>query len=120
MTTKIDINNIYPPENEIRTDSSPYDEYYEVLKNTFDLNNIKTPKFINDVPRSIDKFNSSLIPSNERIVRIIIKDLDLKIDKGEVFGVIGKNGSGKSTLVKLIAGIVIGGLPQILVWFYNI
>lgn len=42
MTTKIDINNIYPPENEIRTDSSPYDEYYEVLKNTFDLNNIKT------------------------------------------------------------------------------
>ena len=37
MTTKIDINNIYPPENEIRTDSSPYDEYYEVLKHTFDL-----------------------------------------------------------------------------------
>jgi hypothetical protein len=42
MNTRVDINNIYPPENEIRTDSRPYDEYYKILLNTFDFTQIKS------------------------------------------------------------------------------
>lgn len=34
-----------------------------------------------------------------------LKNINLKIEKGDVIGVIGKNGSGKSTLLKTIAGI---------------
>ena len=35
----------------------------------------------------------------------IIKGLNLKINKGEVVGIMGPNGSGKSTLLRVIAGI---------------
>ena len=41
----------------------------------------------------------------------IIHSVDLKIDRGELVGVIGANGSGKSTLLKSVIGIssILGG-----------
>jgi ABC-type polysaccharide/polyol phosphate transport system ATPase subunit len=35
-----------------------------------------------------------------------LKDINLKIDKGQTIGFIGRNGSGKSTLLKLISRII--------------
>lgn len=35
-----------------------------------------------------------------------IKNVNLKVGKGEIVGVMGKNGSGKSTLMKLVSGVV--------------
>lgn len=35
-----------------------------------------------------------------------LKDVDLKVSKGEVLGIVGKNGSGKSTLLKLICRVL--------------
>ena len=35
-----------------------------------------------------------------------ISKLDLKVEKGEILGVIGPNGSGKTTLFNLISGLL--------------
>lgn len=35
-----------------------------------------------------------------------LKDIDLQVEKGDTFGIIGRNGSGKSTLLQIIAGTV--------------
>lgn len=38
--------------------------------------------------------------------KIIYKDLNLKIKKGSVFGILGKNGVGKSTLINILMGYI--------------
>lgn len=37
---------------------------------------------------------------------IVLQDLDLEINKGEIIGLLGPNGEGKSTLVKILAGLI--------------
>lgn len=37
--------------------------------------------------------------------KVIIKDIDLAVRKGEVFGYIGRNGTGKSTTISCIVGL---------------
>ncbi|MCY9452157.1 ATP-binding cassette domain-containing protein, partial [Bacillus haynesii] len=38
--------------------------------------------------------------------KLILKSINLKIEKGKVYGLLGPNGAGKSTLLKCILGIV--------------
>lgn len=49
---------------------------------------------IKDVSKSYDKKNK------------IIKDLNLKIEDGEIFGFLGPNGAGKSTTIKMMTGVL--------------
>ncbi len=44
-------------------------------------------------------------PIHERGPEFILSDFNLRLERGEVVGVIGPNGSGKSTVLRLIAGI---------------
>lgn len=37
---------------------------------------------------------------------LALKDVDLKVKKGEAWGLVGTNGAGKSTLLKLICGVL--------------
>ena len=38
--------------------------------------------------------------------KLAVNNLNLKINDGEVFGLIGSNGAGKSTTIKMITGII--------------
>lgn len=46
---------------------------------------------------------------------VALEDVNLKIRKGEVHGLIGKNGAGKSTLVSIISGIISPSKGKILI-----
>ncbi|MDI9638821.1 ABC transporter ATP-binding protein [Kamptonema cortianum] len=38
----------------------------------------------------------------------VVKDLNLQVDRGEIFGFLGPNGAGKTTTIKILLGIIYG------------
>ena len=36
---------------------------------------------------------------------LVLKDINIEIDKGEIFGLVGHSGAGKSTLLRCINGL---------------
>jgi ABC-type multidrug transport system ATPase subunit len=38
--------------------------------------------------------------------RVALRDLDLEIEVGEIFGYVGPNGAGKTTTLRLLAGML--------------
>ena len=45
----------------------------------------------------------------------VLKSIDLEIDRGQVYGLIGKNGAGKTTLIRIITRLMnpSGGIVQL-------
>ena len=45
----------------------------------------------------------------------VLKDINLKISKGKIIGLLGKNGTGKTTLIKLINDLLTPTSGEILI-----
>ena len=48
---------------------------------------------------------SNLVKTYRRAKEPALKGISFEVEKGEVFGLIGKNGAGKSTTIKCLMGI---------------
>jgi ABC-2 type transport system ATP-binding protein len=49
-----------------------------------------------------------------------LKNVNLEIDRGEIFALLGPNGAGKTTLINVVCGIVNASAGEVLVDGYNI
>ena len=57
--------------------------------------------------RNHTKSNSTKLSKKDyKYKKTILKDINFKVFKGDIVGIIGQNGSGKSTLLSIIAGII--------------
>ena len=47
--------------------------------------------------------------------KLVLQDINLKIPRGKIIGLLGKNGAGKSTLIKLMNDLLIPTTGEILI-----
>ncbi len=52
-----------------------------------------------------DRLFEILLRKNLSYEKVALKDINLKVRKGEALGIVGENGAGKSTLLSIISGI---------------
>lgn len=82
--------------------------YLENVSKTFQIREYKSYTIREKVGRIF-------LPNPKKRVNAL-RDINLKIDQGEFFGIIGHNGSGKSTLMNIMAGLYLpdkGGIAKI-------
>ena len=48
-----------------------------------------------------------------------LKNLNLEVKEGEIFGLLGPNGAGKSTFINILAGLVTKTSGDVDVWGFN-
>jgi ABC-2 type transport system ATP-binding protein len=54
----------------------------------------------------IDGVSKAFVVGRNKKAVAAITDVDLRLERGEIHGVLGANGSGKSTLIRLISGLL--------------
>ena len=49
-----------------------------------------------------------------------LKQIDLEVPRGSIFGLLGPNGAGKSTFINILAGLVVKTAGEVEVWGFDI
>lgn len=68
----------------------------------------------------IKSLNKTYAAANKQEEKVALKNIDLAIPKGSIFGLLGPNGAGKSTLINILAGLVIKTAGDVKIWDENL
>jgi lipopolysaccharide transport system ATP-binding protein len=68
------------------------------------INFIKSPYRNYQKLRNLSNFRD--IGNNDKDILWALKNISFEVNKGDVFGIVGKNGAGKSTMLKILSRIV--------------
>ncbi len=67
----------------------------------------------------ISKLRKTYAGSNGAPAKDALRDVDLSIPAGSIFGLLGPNGAGKSTLINILAGLVNKSAGQVRIWGFD-
>ena len=73
-----------------------------------------------DYAVDIKNLNKTYAASRIGGEKIALKDVNLQIPRGSIFGLLGPNGAGKSTMINIMAGLVIKSSGSVNIWGYDI
>ncbi|MCB1529484.1 MAG: ABC transporter ATP-binding protein [Rhodospirillales bacterium] len=68
----------------------------------------------------IKSLNKTYAASGKAARKVALKDVDLSIPKGSIFGLLGPNGAGKSTIINIMAGLVVKTSGSVKIWDMDI
>jgi len=74
--------------------------------------NKKNVLYVKDLNKNYSKNSSKSVQA--------IKNLNLEVKEGEIFGLLGPNGAGKSTFINILAGTTIKTSGEVNVWGFNL
>ena len=74
--------------------------------------NKKNVLYVIDLNKTYSKNSSKSVDA--------IKNLNLEVKEGEIFGLLGPNGAGKSTFINILAGTTIKTSGEVNVWGFNL
>ena len=72
----------------------------------------KNVLYVKDLNKTYSKNSSKSVHA--------IKNLNLEVKEGEIFGLLGPNGAGKSTFINILAGTTIKTSGDVNVWGFNL
>ena len=76
---------------------------------------------MNENAVEIKGLNKTYKPSGRKgSPKIALKNVDLEIPKGSIFGLLGPNGAGKSTIINIMAGLVRKSSGSVKIWDIDI
>ena len=64
----------------------------------------------------IKNLNKTYAASGKSAEKIALKDVNLTIPAGSIYGLLGPNGAGKSTLINILAGLVLKTSGNVSIW----
>lgn len=82
-----------------------------------------TPSSSSDLPEfavEIKGLTKTYRGSKKMPPKQALKNIDLNIPRGSIFGLLGPNGAGKSTLINILAGLVLKTSGEARIWGYEV
>ncbi len=71
---------------------------------------------MSDYAIEISGLNKTYKGSGKSPEKVALRDINLTIPKGSIYGLLGPNGAGKSTLINIMAGLVVKSSGTLKIW----
>jgi lipopolysaccharide transport system ATP-binding protein len=104
----LDINKAYDKDTEIVVSVTNLTKKYRIglKEERYDKLSEKLTYLLMSPFRKLKEIRSlSNLEKNESSIHVALKNINLKVNKGEIVGIIGRNGAGKSTILKILSRV---------------